>query len=315
MTSPGEPPLPALVALCDWSKSSDRRWVSYAIWRDGCYTAHPPQLVDEPTTLLDRLRDKVSASASLLVGFDFPIGLPKAFADRAKISEFRTFLKELGKGKWKEFCDVCREPSEISIYRPFYPYNSTPKGSRKRSHLVDGLQLTHFDDLLRTCERPQPGIPAAGSLFWTLGAKAPGRAAIHGWSTVIAPSLDHPQIKLWPFDGPLHELLQPGNTVLAEAYPTQYHRSILKTQFSGKGNQGKRKEQAPHLCAWARKHKVHLQSSLLREIQAGFPQGDNAFDAVLGLFGLLEVAIGVRPDGYPTDPNIRSPEGWILGQP
>jgi len=289
--------------------------ISYAILSKGKYTAHAPQFVNDATTLLDRLREKVSSSASILVGFDFPIGIPKAYADRANVSEFRPFLKQLGNGKWQDFYSVCKHPSEISIYSPFYPFNSTPKGSRKRSHLVDALRLTDFNDLLRTCERPQPGIPAAGALFWTLGAKAPGRAAIHGWSNVIVPALDHPQIRLWPFDGPLHELLKPGNTVLAEAYPTQYHFSILKSQFNGKRSLEKRKEQAANLYAWANKHTVQLQSGLLRDIHTGFPQGDDAFDAVLGLFGMIEVALAIRPPGDPTNPLLQTLEGWILGQP
>jgi hypothetical protein len=49
-------------------------------------------------------------------------------------------------------------------------------------------------------------------------------------------------------------------------------------------------------------------------IEQGFPEGDDAFDAVVGLFGMLEVVTGKRQPGEPRDDRIRKVEGWILGQ-
>jgi hypothetical protein len=43
------------------------------------------------------------------------------------------------------------------------------------------------------------------------------------------------------------------------------------------------------------------------------PPGD-AFDAVVGLFGMLEVVLGRREPGELTDEQIRNVEGWILGR-
>lgn len=37
------------------------------------------------------------------------------------------------------------------------------------------------------------------------------------------------------------------------------------------------------------------------EIQRGFPHGDDAFDAVVGLFGMLQVCLGQREPGGPDD--------------
>ena len=46
----------------------------------------------------------------------------------------------------------------------------------------------------------------------------------------------------------------------------------------------------------------------------GDNHGEDRFDAVVGLFGMLNVVLGRRDPGDPTDETIRSIEGWILGQ-
>ena len=69
--------------------------------------------------------------------------------------------------------------------------------------------------------------------------------------------------------------------------------------------------------AWARTNRVHLTSRLGATIADGFgtvADGEDRFDAVVGLFGMLDVALGNRPSGEPDDDTTRI-EGWILGQP
>jgi hypothetical protein len=41
--------------------------------------------------------------------------------------------------------------------------------------------------------------------------------------------------------------------------------------------------------------------------------GENRFDAALGLLGMVEVVTGRRLEGG-SDPDVRTWEGWILGQ-
>ena len=48
--------------------------------------------------------------------------------------------------------------------------------------------------------------------------------------------------------------------------------------------------------------RVLLEDGLRNEIQGGFPQGDDAFDAVVGLFGMLQVCLGQREPGEPNEP-------------
>jgi hypothetical protein len=42
--------------------------------------------------------------------------------------------------------------------------------------------------------------------------------------------------------------------------------------------------------------------------------GDDAFDTVVGLFGMLQVCLDQRPRDEPDDREIRDVEGWILGR-
>jgi hypothetical protein len=288
-----------------------------AIQSDGSYAAQPPEPVGDLPSLIERTNQLRGEHGTALVGFDFPIGLPRQYAKNAGISNFPAFLRSLAPES--EFFSVCRDREEISAHRPFYPYNFTPKGSRKREHLTSALGLDSFDQLLRHCERAQEGIPAAGPLFWTLGANAPGRGAIEGWKHVLAPGLRDGSIRLWPYEGRLTELLHPGATVVAEAYPTQYHRSIVGHQISGKNRIEVRQREGSAMLEWAERNSVRLAPELFRTIYAGFPHGGgDAFDAVLGLFGMIEVALGVRMPGPPEelaeDDKIRAIEGWILGR-
>jgi hypothetical protein len=60
--------------------------------------------------------------------------------------------------------------------------------------------------------------------------------------------------------------------------------------------------------------RLELEAELMGAIQRGFPEGDDAFDAVVGLFGMMEVVTGRRQPGEPTKDRIQILEGWILGQ-
>jgi len=42
--------------------------------------------------------------------------------------------------------------------------------------------------------------------------------------------------------------------------------------------------------------------------------GEDRFDAVVGLMGMLDVLFRYRPLDEPVDERVRKIEGWILGQ-
>jgi hypothetical protein len=87
-----------------------------------------------------------------------------------------------------------------------------------------------------------------------------------------------------------------------------------RTRSAAKSDQNERKKFGASLLRWADSHEVMLANCLTEDIQSGFPQGDDAFDAVVGLFGMLQVCLGQRGPGEPDEPVIREIEGWILGR-
>ena len=67
----------------------------------------------------------------------------------------------------------------------------------------------------------------------------------------------------------------------------------------------------------ARMRRVSPSRGLARAIRDGFGAdacGEDRFDSVIGLLGLIGVLDGARPDSVPEDPWIRNWEGWVLGQ-
>jgi hypothetical protein len=58
-------------------------------------------------------------------------------------------------------------------------------------------------------------------------------------------------------------------------------------------------------------------AALAAMLDAGFgadAAGEDRFDSVIGLLGLVAVLDGARPDFIPDDPWVRAWEGWVLGQ-
>lgn len=310
--------LPAFVAHADWGSTPRKRWLARARREpDDGYLALPPEAVGEPETLLRRLRSAVGADDAVLVGFDFPIGVPHRYAAAAGVSRFLDLLPELGEGEWSRFYEVAEAPAEITPARPFYPRR--PGGTGQR-HLLAGLGAEDVDELRRECELASPSLPAASPLFWTLGAKQVGKAAISGWRDVLAPALadDGLDVAIWPFAGPLEELVAPGRLVVVETYPAEFYRHLGVTFSSGsKRNRGDRAANAPELSAWCARTRTRLAEELWAGIKDGFGHshdGEDRFDAVVGLLGILNVLVGHRPSGDPVGARAETVEGWILGR-
>lgn len=323
------PTLPDLVAHADWSAHPRKRWMAQARLDEGSrYDAMAPQRVDDPRDLFDHLRAQAGPSGAILVGFDFPIGLPQAYAAMAGIREFLDCLPEFGQGEWVDFYEVAALPREIHLRRPFYP---DKPWHTSQAHLLDGLKLGDIDQLRRKCELAGPNRRAAAPLFWTLGGQQVGKAAINGWRELLAPAIRKdklakapPSLSIWPFSGPLEGLLLPGRTVVAETYPAEFYTHLgLKLsrrspgKRSGKRSPDTRRANAPRLLAWAEQNDIRLEPALEAAITNGFgtPQsGEDPFDAVAGLFGMLNVVRGNQPAGDPEQPELQRVEGWILGQ-
>ena len=301
---------PAHIYHADWGSAPNKRWLAQAeLGSVGRYTAHSPNRIEKHTDLIPRIRRQIDSGQCALVGFDFPIGIPAPYARLAGVTDFKSFLRQVGSGEWADFHRVARVPSEISIQRPFYPF---APGKTRQAHLLSALGLESIDDLRRECDKGRDGRRAACPLFWTLGANQVGKGAIVGWRDVLAPALrDDKSVFIWPFDGRLDELLQPGTIVIAETYPAECYGWFFAEPLKGKGNLDIRKKAGGHLLRWAETACVALDPALAHTIRKGFPEGDDAFDSVVGLFGMIEVVTGRRQPGEDT---IRKLEGWILGQ-
>lgn len=307
-----------LVAHADWSTRQAKRWMAVAQLSDGIYEISAPEPVGETASLLSRLQRRAQGMG-FVVGFDFPIGVPVAYAKLAGIESFVEELPKFGSGRWAEFYELARSSSDISLRRPFYPH-----GTYGVSHqaLVDGLGVQGMRELLRVCERSETG-PKACSLFWTLGANQVGRAAISGWREVLVPGLSQTTmgVAIWPFHGNLHTLLGTADCVLVETYPAEACLHIGLGQ-PGRGwskrSQLDRQLQGTRLLEWAAaRPEVCVSPGLEHAIRDGFSSdssGEDQFDAVVGLMSMIEVVTGHRADGAAGSAALLQVEGWILGR-
>ena len=130
-----------LVAHADWSVSDKKRWVARAP-AEGLMGVlkQPLQLRRNlPGLLLQRLKAEAGEGGCAVAGFDFPIGLPVAYARKAGIGDFQEFLLNWGEGRWADFDKPARLSGEICVERPFYPL--APGGSQ-RIFLIGGLGIS-----------------------------------------------------------------------------------------------------------------------------------------------------------------------------
>jgi hypothetical protein len=315
---PSLPTSPTLVAHADWGATPGKRWLARAKRQGRGWRAQAPSPVAAPDRLLADLAVEAGPRGVVLAGFDFPIGLPLAYARQARVRAFRTLLPSLA----GPFFEVAERPEEISILRPFYPARP---GATSQAQLVAGLGVASMDELFRVCERATPLRRAAAPLFWTLGAQQVGKAAISGWRDALIPALRGAlDVALWPFEGSLAELLAPGRIVVAETYPAEAYAhlgldlaAVSAGTAQGKRVQAVRAAQLPRVLEFATRLGVELEPELQAAFADGFgskPDGEDRFDATVALFSMLDVALGQRPAGEPADPEIRQIEGWILGQ-
>ncbi len=314
-----------LAVHADWGSSPRKRWMALATGQAGVYCAHAPEPVGEPSTLLRRLQEQAGPGGCILLGFDFPIGLPLRYAERAGVHDFLALLPQLGQGDWPDFYSPAERADQVNLRRPFYPLRARRKGQACIRHLLAGLDLETADDLRRRCELARAGRRAAAPLFWTVGGQQVGKAAIGGWRDVLGPALRSAEldVAIWPFAGRLFDLFRPGRAVIAETYPAEFYTHLgigfacRPGQRSGKRVQEDRAANAPALLAWARAAGVRLAPALRAELRGGFgssAEGEDRFDAAVGVFGMLNVVLGRRPPGAPADDVVRKVEGWILGQ-
>lgn len=318
-----------MIVHADWSKDARKRWMARAVMNEyGIYRAFSPKIVGNTILFVEQLIAEVKRGGSVLIGFDFPIGVPVAYASlpEVDIDDFRQALPRFGLGTWADFYTVADTAFQIALRRPFYPDTPGKKCEKTQNHLLNALGVNSINDLRRQCELWSVNRRAACPLFWTTGGQQVGKAAITGWRDVLGPMLKlaPSAVSFWPFDGILSDLFLPGKVVVAETYPAEFYHHLKlgfptsrAGQRSGKRVQADRKANAEAFTIWSKRADVQLDAPLQIVISEGFgpsESGEDPFDAVVGLFGMLNVVLGHRTPGEPTDERVRKIEGWIFGQ-
>lgn len=270
--------------------------------------------VGPPRELASRLITAAAGGAAVL-GLDLPLGLPRLYAERhARAPDFPSFLRRLRDRPG--FFAVAATLAEVSPDRPFYPARGL-RGMTRAAHAA-ALGLPDPSCLGRRCDLRTAARPAGAPMFWTLGANQAGKAAIAAWREMLLPALAAgATLRFWPFEGRLAELTAPGALVLAETYPAECYRHIGLRLPGSKRSRAARAEAGTALAAWAAEARVTLAPDLAAAIRDGFgadAAGEDRFDCVCGLFGVLNVLLGRRDEGYPDDPALLRWEGWVLGQ-
>jgi hypothetical protein len=215
---------PHLIAHADWGTAASKRVMAKAFLKsENRYAAEAPTVLAGHQggieDLLGQLLGEAQGGAAW-VGFDFPLGLPWAYAEQAGIQNFREFLSQMSPEDLEQFCTPASTREEIVIKRPFYPARP---GGTSQEHLWRRLSLSGPELLRRACDERTQTRRAACPMFWTLGPNQVGKGAISGWRDVLLPGIKNcgGNLTLWPFDGPLEDLLAPGQVVVAETYPAE----------------------------------------------------------------------------------------------
>ena len=299
---------PDVVAHADWSGDRRKRWACVARRRGDRYTVE----AIGPVADLGALFRLTAPAESVVIGVDAPIGLPVAYARAAGIDLFLPWLREMTAPALAQWSRAAATPGDIAVARPFYPQR--PGGAR-RAHLVEGLGQSSFDDLLRGCDRSPPLARPAASLFWTMGANQVGKAAVALWADLVG----LPALQVWPFGGGLEDLVAGGGTVIAEAYPAAFggHLGVGFATGESKRRQPDRIGRASALAAAARRLGVELPPQVRAQLCDGFGPawtGEDAYDAFVGMLGVVNVVRGGRSAGPPAcSTHATTVEGWILG--
>lgn len=308
---------PALVLHADWSTDPRKRWVAAAMLTGDGYRLSEPTLAEADHLVENAVRQ--AKNGSVVLGFDFPIGIPRAYAELAHIDDFLSVLPELGVGHWPRFYDLASRPDEIAVQRPFYPARP---GGTAHAHLTGGLGVRDMDDLLRRCDFGDGRRNKACALFWTLGGNQVGRAAISGWRRVLVPAIRtlKGDLGVWPFQGGFAQLMASRSCVITETYPAD---ACVQLGLSAPGrgwskrNRDDRVARCKMLRHWANDQPIDLQplTAMLDDGCGADRCGEDRFDAVVGLLGMVGVILGRQPDSTPRDMFVHTVEGWILGQP
>ena len=311
--------LPAFVAHADWGSSASKRVVARAELRGDTYVASTPRLVGGAGGLLERMHVAARRGQPALLGFDFPIGVPRAYAELAGIEDFTAWLRGLDLAC--EFFEVADGLAQVSVARPFFPTRLARKspGIKREYRAALGLSAS---EALRLCDLAHCRRRAASEMFWALGPQAVGKATLTGWRDLVAPALGDPRRRyaVWPFDGELGDLSAGSDAVIVEAYPADACLQLglrMGSRRTAKTRQEDRRADGPLLLERCRELRVRPERELVAQIRDGFGSdraGEDRFDATAGLLAMIATVRRPTEPELPDDSSVRRVEGWVFGR-
>jgi hypothetical protein len=301
-----------IIIHSDWSVHKRKRWSAIARRRPSGWQIEAIAPFSELSHVLFDNKDQ-----SILAGFDFPIGMPEFWYKAANVVDFPSFLNAVKAGKLHQIFSVAEFESEISYERPFYPNKVGKKGEKKKAHLLNKFNLSNDKELFRECEIATANRSNASPLFWTIGAKQVGKAALTGWKEILIP-LFHDGAILWPFQKIPFDRSSVG-LVLVETYPAEYYSIFEKNLMKkrSKTNREHRIEAGKAIKKWLEERSISFSKIVEEKINCGFgsqSDGEDQFDAFVGLCAMLDVVLGNRAAISSLHSSNLSREGWIFGQ-
>ena len=253
---------PRFFVSADWSKDPGKRSVYVAdlserlIYRE----TRPDWALESLTALAKRL----STQGSVLVGVDLALGVPRSY--------WELVLAEPRYGRPANFVDwLARLDSDSGFFDPANtvkgheqwrvdrPWFHVPRG---QGGLTSFTQKTR-DGLRRRIDQKTGAKP----VFVVSGIPGTvGSGTRDFWQELAACLASDRDFAVWPFDGPLSELLRTNGVVLAETYPGLAYAAALADDLpTERFGVGKTKpDQRNHVCnlledvAWVNVYDVDI---------------------------------------------------------
>ncbi len=301
------------MVFADWSKNPRKRWEARVIpTRSGGRVSAPTPILDAAVWVAE-LVGVARRGRAVLLGVDFGLGVPVAFA-RACRPRVRSFL-ELVDGAPEPLFAEERAMERVCPERPFFRPAGQPF---ELDALAARLGAPSWRALLRRCERAHPGRPRdACPVFVPRPTQDVTGATRTGWLEVLRPARAA-GAKVWPFDGELDALVRPGALVLAETYPAEVGAWLGLPR--GKRRPESRAAMARALASALREAGLEADAALAQDLADCVPDhpgapGEDRLDAVIGAVGLARVRAGAIDARAPRDREVRAIEGWVLGRP
>ena len=211
-------PVPPVFLSADWGKRPRKRAV-YSARPDGGWTIQreaPPKGGWSLGALVrTAIELREGSSLPIVIAIDAVIGLPTAYGRMTGAAGYRDALGWLESTGGLD--EIARTPADWTPARPFFRVLPGVGGLNGFIDAAGGRNASKRLIELQTGAKP---VFAVSGIPGTVGS---GSRAL--WKELA--EFGSEQIKVWPFDGSVSELLSTANIVLAESYPRVAYATAL----------------------------------------------------------------------------------------